>query len=117
MARRSKYVRTVVAVFLFTIVAVSATRYFAGGGRLAYETPSPDGRSRLEFRIANRWQQWTSPSADMLGYVDLHLADGSVVSSPLFDMSGSGPVLWTSGGVQVGTAAVYDPVRRRWSVY
>lgn len=116
MAQRKRVRRIAVVAFALAVVGVPVTHYFIGGGRSAGVERSPDGRSRLEFRLASRWQQWTHPGADQLGYVSLYQEGGDVVNSPLFDLSGAGPVVWATSGVQVGTVAVYEPAHRRWSV-
>ena len=99
------------------VVLVPVTRYLRSGDEALYTVTSPDRRSKLEFRSASKWQVVTHETADQLGYVRLHLPSGKVVASHLFELSGSGPTLWTdNGGVQVGTSAIYEPKAERWSL-
>lgn len=116
MAEQRKVRRIAVVALALAVVGVPATHYLISSGRPAGAELSPDGRSRLEFRLASRWQKWTHPGADQLGYVSLYQQDGGVVESALFDLSGAGPVVWAPSGVQVGTVAIYEPAHRRWSV-
>jgi hypothetical protein len=108
--------RQLLILAALAVVAVSAYRYLSAGEATVDRVTSPDGRFTLEFRSASRWQRWTHGGADMPGYVRLRERGGETVSSPVFEMSGSGPVFWTKDGVQVGTSAIYHREQRRWSV-
>ncbi|PXA93862.1 hypothetical protein DMC47_21510 [Nostoc sp. 3335mG] len=98
-------------------VAVSLGTYLASGDKTIETRTSPDGRYALELRSATRWQVATHAIADQLVFARLHLPDGKRVDSAPFDVSGAGPTLWTdNGGVQIGTTAIYEPKKQRWSV-
>lgn len=91
--------------------------YFAGGATLSFSHLSPDGRERVDFYSATRWQAlWIS--ADMPGFVRLvRLAgDETLGTSPPFEMSGSGEVFWDDRGVHVGSTATFDKRTRRWTM-
>lgn len=93
--------------------------YLGGGANLLYATASPDGRERVEFHTPARWRALLAPAADLAATARLvRVGDAVLLSedSPVIELSGAGPAIWTSAGIQVGTTAVLDRQSGRWQI-
>lgn len=113
----NRVVQLVLAGVAGAVVSLPLGVHLGGGGRLLYTTPSPDGSERVEFHAPPRWRAWLAPAADLAATVRLvRVGDAEPLSedSPVIELSGAGPALWTAGSVQVGTTAVFDRRSGRW---
>jgi hypothetical protein len=99
-------------------VGIAVGAHGAGGVRLSYSSLSPDGRERLDVYHASRWRALLTPGADMPGFVRLvRLAgDETLGTSPTFELSGGGRVIWSREQVQLGSSASFDRTTGTWSV-
>lgn len=112
-----RFAQLLLAAVVGAVVSLPLGIYLGGGINLFYTTASPDGRERVEFHTPARWQAWLAPAADLAATARLvRVGDGEPLSedSPVIELSGAGPAIWTPAGVQVGTTAVLDRRSRRW---
>jgi hypothetical protein len=114
-ARRALLALLIGGVFA---LGVALGAYWSADDGLLLSHASPDGRMRLDYYHPPRWRALVDPNADMPGYARLVADAGNYVSppSPTLELSGSGPIIWTRTGVQIGAAAGFDRRTGRWSV-
>lgn len=103
---------------LVVAVGIAIGAYAAAGATLSFSRLSPDGRERLDFYHASRWQALRMGNADMPGFVRLvRLAgDETLGTSPSFELSGSGEVMWEGERVHVGSTATFDRRTHQWTM-
>lgn len=103
-------------LLLLAAAAVLLGPWLAGGWNLEMSVPSPDGRYRLDFYHARRWQRFAyRPWYDEPGFARVTKRGDTraLGTSDVIDLADT-PVFWSKDGVLVSTKAEFSFLARRW---